>query len=288
MSGRKLIDGTPFGRTFLRPAPDRPALTARPAKRRRIEDDSIAAELEPEDDESYTEEDEETETEDSNSENDEEAVKERQIIPARRSLIQNRKYPDENGAISANMEQYHNPLMDLYCKETIDAETEFNKEEELKRTSEGRSPNFEEEKGSPTNVKRLSAAEIITADVDSSDSSDDDDYDPRESSDSSSDGDDEHEDDQDEDGDVDGDESRMERAMPIEKKPTTQEFKISDIIAPSEDESSDSDFDPQAATAEVQISDEVYSSPEPSSSSSSEEEEEEEEEEDRADLKPRK
>ncbi|KAI5843985.1 hypothetical protein DFP73DRAFT_73094 [Morchella snyderi] len=36
-SGRKLIDGTPFGRTFLRPAPDRPALTARPAKRRRIE-----------------------------------------------------------------------------------------------------------------------------------------------------------------------------------------------------------------------------------------------------------
>lgn len=112
-SGRKLIDGTPFGRPLLAPAPDRPKLSIPSRKRVKIGsvaiDDSTLVQVgsEPDDDtgdESYREDgDDDQSLSDSESEDEDfgsDSMSHYRILPARP--------PEEFSG------EYDNPLMDYY------------------------------------------------------------------------------------------------------------------------------------------------------------------------------
>lgn len=272
-SGRKLIDGTPFGRSFLRPAPDRPNLAIPPRKRRRIgqaeADDSITVEVGSETDDSYSDGGED-ESDDANSEESAE-VTDRRLDPAKK--ISGTNYEERDEEVEEGGE-YDNPLMDYYYDEAGGQESKYGAETSEKIIG-GSDSCSEEEGGSGVGNKGGSKDEegiqkeaghspttILGADIALSDSSEDEDFDPDafQSDGSESDG------------------KEEEQELVVENPRPVTIFGMGIDLS---DQSDDEDFDPRKVVLGIESSDDDeesesgYTGQDTSSSEGEEEEEEE-------------
>lgn len=116
-SGRKLIDGTPFGRSFLRPAPDRPSVKIPPRKRRKIgqteTDDTITVHAGSElNNNSYNQGESEEEKHEGEGYSD--TSSEHRLAPVKKIGVG--KYTpmlEIQGELEENKGEYDNPLLDF-------------------------------------------------------------------------------------------------------------------------------------------------------------------------------
>lgn len=281
-SGRKLIDGTPFGRSFLRPAPDRPSLTIPARKRRKIgqtEADAITVQAGSKTDyDSYNQgedEEEEDEAEGSDNTSSEKSLEviERRLAPKRRIMAG--KYTpvlEAGGEVEGNGGEYDNPLLDYYhdwlygrawergtLKEIVEeSNSSANKKgEESKEESDSSLEDEEIQLGAKNDLKT-----ILDVGIDSHDSSEDEDFDPSSSQ-----------------GEESDEEEHGEHGLPGEERPLAT---ILGVIINSSGESDDEDCDPREVMPAVEssgcdeesASESDYTSSEPESESESESESE--------------